>query len=79
MTRDETPVPAAPTPKTYAQIRAIHGCNAVEVYDELTAPPLTVVQYGGVWSVVTGHRLPLIPDTAGVDVLIAEVRQEMTP
>lgn len=69
MTSDPTPVPAAPTPKTPQQITATWGDNATRTYpDEHVAPFLTVVQYGGLWSVVTGHRLPT-----------AEIWQETTP
>lgn len=41
----------------------------------LAAPAQSVVQYGGLWSVVTGHRLPLLTGTARIDRDIAEVRR----
>lgn len=39
MTADPTPVPQAPTPRTPAQVAAIHGANAVQSYDDEAATP----------------------------------------
>ena len=65
MTRDETPVPAAPTPLTHAQAAAIWGANAL-IVDDLTAPPLTIAQSGGMGQAYPGDpndELTAVRDT----------------
>lgn len=105
MTSSDLPVPAAPTPRTEAQIAAIHGNNQRLSFDGEdrapafeTRPPwsdpndeLTAVQYGGAFSVVTGHRLPLtamalltpgdpaLPGYPSLDADIAAVRGSINP
>lgn len=104
MTSSDLPVPAAPTPLTDEQKRRIHGHNALVSFDgedrapAFDAPPwsdpndeLTVVQYGGAFSVVTGHRLPLtamalltpgdpaLPGYPSLDADIAAVRADIHP
>lgn len=105
MTHDTQPVPATPTPLTDEQKAAIHGRNQLVSFpgeDRAPAfearPPwsdpndeVTAVQYGGAWSVVTGHRLPLtamalltpgdpaLPGYPSLDSDIAAVRAQLKP
>lgn len=102
---DNTPLPAAPTPLTDEQKAAIHGRNQLVSFpgeDRAPAfearPPwsdpndeVTAVQYGGAWSVVTGHRLPLtamalltpgdpaLPGYPSLDADVAAVRSGIHP
>lgn len=61
MTADQTPVPPFSTPRSPAQIAAIHGANAVTVYDDEAHAPAFGCPY---WHDVDGRQVPCVK-TAG--------------